>query len=347
MDIWKDLTINEVFTAYEDCRKNKSTKDTTIEFEIDVHKNLYKIYKDLKYKTYEIGESIKFVTLEPKPREIWAANFRDRIVQHIVYNRISPKIYNLFSPDTCACIPGRGTHYAAKRLHKKVQSITNNWKEEAYYLKCDFSNFFNTLNKEIIYQQITEVFNHKDLLWLIEKIIFHDSRTNYKDNSNKYKDSLVPKHKSLLYNDILVGIPIGNITSQLFANFYLRKMDNYINKTLKVSYIRYVDDFIVLSKDKEQLKQIAKDIRIFIKDLKLELNPKKTFINKIHRGVDFVGFVSKPYHLEIRKRTMKKAKDAIYCGDFKKIYAYLGMLKNGNNYNKRTRIKNNMYKYMS
>lgn len=345
-NVWDDLTIQEVFTAYEDCRKNKSMKETTIEFEIDIHKNIYDIYKDLKYKTYEISESIKFVTLEPKPREIWAANFRDRIVQHVVYNRISPKIHNLLSPDTCACIPGRGTHYAAKRLHSKAQSVTNSWKEEAYYLKCDFANFFNSLNKEIMYQQVAEVFQHKDLLWLIRKIIFHDPRNNYKNNSTKYKDSLVPNHKSLLYNDIMVGIPIGNITSQLLANFYLRKMDNFINKKLKVQYVRYVDDFVILSKDKTQLKQILKDIKIFIKDLKLELSLKKTFINKINRGVDFVGFVSKPHHLEIRKRTMKKAKDAIYCGDFRKIYAYLGMLKNGNNYNKRTRIINNMYKYI-
>ena len=344
--IWEDLTLDEVYQAYIDCRKNKSTKDSTIEFEIELFRNLFQIYRELKNKTYEIGESIRFVVLEPSPREVWAANFRDRIVQHIVYNRIKEEVYRRLSPDTCACIPGKGTHYAAKKAHKYVQSVTNNWKEDAWYLKCDFQNFFGSLNKNIIFDYVKEFFKDadKDTMWLLEKIIFHDPRTNYKNNSTPYKDSLIPKHKSLLYNLPNIGLAIGNILSQVLANLILNKLDHFINRTLKIKYVRYVDDFVLIDKDKEKLKRALELIKPMISKLELTLSDKKTFIQKTSRGVDFVGFVSKPYHLEVRKRTLKKAKTAIYSEDFRKLKAYLGIMKNGNNQNKKRNLMILVYK---
>lgn len=347
--IWEDLTLDEVYQAYIDCRKNKSTKDSTIEFEIELFRNLFQIYRELRTRIYKISESIRFVVLEPSPREVWAANFRDRIVQHIVYNRIKETVYRKLSPDTCACIPGKGTHYAANKAHRYVQSVTNNWKEDAWYLKCDFKNFFGSLNKNIIFNYVKEFFKdaNKDTMWLLEKIIFHDPRSNYKNNSTPYKDSLIPKHKSLLYNAPNVGLAIGNILSQILANLILNKLDHFINRTLKIKYVRYVDDFVLIDKDKEKLKRALKLIKPIISKLELTLNDKKTFIQKTSRGVDFIGFVSKPYHLEIRKRTLKKAKTAIYSEDFRKFQTYLGIMKNGNNQNKTRKYCNLVYKYLN
>ena len=347
--IWKDLTLDEVFQAYIDCRKNKSTKDSTIEFEIELFRNLFQIYRELKTRTYEIGESIRFVVLEPSPREIWAANFRDRIVQHIAYNRIKEIVYRKLSPDTCACIPGKGTHYAVNKLHKYVQSVTNNWKEDAWYLKCDFKNFFGSLNKNIIFNYVKEIFkdDYKDTLWLLEKIIFHDPRTNYKNNSTEYKDSLIPRHKSLLYNAPDIGLAIGNILSQILANLILNELDHFINRKLKIKYVRYVDDFVLIDKDKEKLKRALKLIKPIISKLELTLNDKKTFIQKTSRGVDFVGFVSKPYHLEIRRKTILKVLNSIETRDFCKFQSYLGIMKNGNNWNKRRKYLKLIYKSLN
>jgi RNA-directed DNA polymerase len=136
--------------AYFDCREHKRNTYTALDFELSLERNLYQLYEDLAGGTYKPGSSICFVVIRPKPREVWAAGFRDRVVHHLLYNRIAPRFERTFIADSCACIEGRGTLYAVKRLERKIRSITENWSRPAYYLKCDIANFFVSIDKRIL-----------------------------------------------------------------------------------------------------------------------------------------------------------------------------------------------------
>src|SRR6185369_13768262 len=135
-------------------RENKRNTYTALSFEQDLERNLYQLYGELASGTYRPGSSICFVVTRPKPREVWAANFRDRVVHHLLYNRIGPRFERSFIADSCACIPGRGTLYAARRLEAKVRSVTANWARPAWYLKCDVANFFVAIDKRILAEQL-------------------------------------------------------------------------------------------------------------------------------------------------------------------------------------------------
>lgn len=304
------------------------------------------LYTELKYNRYEIGESIRFGISEPKPREVWAANFRDRIVQHLVYNRISKRFIDSFIDTTYACIPGRGTHYGANNLHKQIRKASNNWTKEVHYLKCDFKNFFYSINKIDLYNIIKKKIKDKNILNLIYKIIFNNPLLNYVDQMDSYTELLIPEEKKLKNLKDNYGLPIGNITSQLFANIYLNDLDHFIKRDLKVKYYsRYVDDFVVLG-SKEDLSIVYNKILLFLNKKCIYLNKKKTIKHSVYRGVDFIGFISKPNHLEIRKSIMNKAVYYNKIKDYKKVNIYKNMLKNGNNHNKRRKLQRMVQEYL-
>jgi RNA-directed DNA polymerase len=144
------FSFDELVQAYFDCRKNKRNSRSALEFEQDLERNLIKLRDDLLNGTYTIGQSICFVITHPKPREVWAATFRDRIVHHLTYNHIAPGIEAQFIADSCACIKGRGTLYAAQRLEHKIRSATQNWSVDCHYLKCDLANFFVSIDKNTL-----------------------------------------------------------------------------------------------------------------------------------------------------------------------------------------------------
>ena len=150
-----DITMDELVMAYLDCVKNKRSKDSTIDFDINAFENLGELYEDLTTGNYEIGQSICFVVTKPRTREVWAADFRDRIVHHLIYRRICDKFNRSFVADSCACIPGRGTLYGAKRLERHIRSFTNNWSIPGYYLKMDLANFFVSIDKKILWETVS------------------------------------------------------------------------------------------------------------------------------------------------------------------------------------------------
>ena len=136
--------------AYFDCRRAKRSSESALRFEIDLEHNLATLYDDLCADVYTPGRSICFVVTHPRPREVWAADFRDRIVHHLLYNHIAPAIHARFIADSCACIPGRGTLYGARRLEAMIRSQTQNWSRPGFYLKCDIANFFVSISKPIL-----------------------------------------------------------------------------------------------------------------------------------------------------------------------------------------------------
>lgn len=302
------FTFEKLIKAYMDCRKRKRNTFNALEFEFFLEENLIRLYYELLGGTYKISTSICFIVLTPKPREVWAANFRDRIVHHLVYNEISEIYYNRFIKDTYSCIPERGSTNAVKTLNKYLVTATDGYTQDCYYLKADIRNFFVSIDKDILYKELEKIVSTKWVLRLLKQIIYHDCRTNVYIKSPKWKFDMLPDYKSLWNTDNTKGLPIGNLTSQFFSNVYLNILDQYVKHHWHCKYYcRYVDDFVILDKDPQKLNEIHKDLTRFLKEqLNLDLHQHKKSINKVKRGIDFVGFVEKPYRRVMRQKTLKK-----------------------------------------
>lgn len=327
-----DFVFTELVQAYFDCRKTKRNTASALAFEQNLERNLIELYDALQDGSYTPGKSICFVITRPKPREVWAAEFRDRIVHHLFYNRISPRFYTGFIADSCACIPERGTLYAAKRLESKIRSATENWSKPCFYLKCDLANFFVAIDKNILHRQLAAKISEPWWLWLANVILYHDPRLNYEFKGYQQKINLVPAHKRLINQPSQYGLPIGNLSSQFFANIYLNALDQYIKHQVGCRhYIRYVDDFVLLHESPQWLNTALGSINDFLKNnLNARLNPKKTILQPVARGVDFVGQVIKPWHRTTRKRTVNEAIAQIKKAHTNEIFemanSYFGLL---------------------
>ncbi|SDT25355.1 Reverse transcriptase (RNA-dependent DNA polymerase) [Pseudomonas chlororaphis] len=298
----------DLVQAYYDCRRRKRNTASARRYEQDMEINLLELYDDLIAGTYRPGRSICFVVTRPKAREVWAADFRDRIVHHLLYNHIGPAIERSFIADSCACIPGRGTLYAAKRLESKIRSASQNWSKPVYYLKCDLANFFVAINKQVLLEQLAARITEPWWLALAEQILMHDPRENYEVRSPAHLFNRVPQHKRLTAQPAHLGLPIGNLSSQFFANVYLDALDQFAKHTLKARYyIRYVDDFVFLHESPQQLNEWLTQVEKFLPRLGAKLNPTKTILQPVDRGVDFVGHVIKPWRRTTRKRSVAQA----------------------------------------
>ncbi len=326
-------TFASLLQAYLDCRRHKRNTGSALEFERNLERNLYQLHVELESKVYEPGRSICFVVTRPKAREVWAADFRDRIVHHLLYNQISPYFYRRFIADTCACIPGRGTLYGVERLESKIRSITQNWSKPAFFLKCDLSNFFVSIDKSILWKQLQPALAANWLSWLCKVILFHDPRTNYEYQGDPDRLGLVPNHKRLTSQMDGFGLPIGNLSSQFFANVYLNELDQFAKRQLGARhYIRYVDDFVILHESASWLNEALAKINEFLPArLNAHLNPKKTILQPVERGVDFVGQVIKPWHRTVRKRTknegLRRAATIPAADLFEAANSYFGLFR--------------------
>lgn len=295
--------------AYFDCRRTKRNSTAARTFEVDLEHNLATLHAELCARTWQPGQSICFVVTRPRPREVWAAPFRDRIVHHLLYNRIGARIEASFIADSCACIPGRGTLYAARRLEHKVRSITQNWSRPAFYLKCDIANFFVAIDKRVLRKQLVSRIVDPTTLGLAEQVLLHDPRIDVEVRATPALLSRISPHKSLFNQPPHRGLPIGNLSSQFFANIYLDALDQHIKHTIGARhYIRYVDDFLILHESPQWLNAALSDVTAFLpRELGVELNRQKTILQPADRGIDFVGQVIKPWRRTLRRRTFRVA----------------------------------------
>lgn len=342
-----EFSFEALVRAYIDCRKNKRSKHSARAFEVDQEAGLFQLYSDLTDGSYCPGRSICFVITRPKAREVWAAEFRDRIVHHLLYNHIAPRFERAFIADSCACIKGRGTLYAAERLETKVRSITQNWQRPTYYLKCDLANFFVSIDKHILRDLLAARITEPWWMRLTELVLFHDPRNNAQIHSPPARMALVPTHKSLLNQAAHFGLPIGNLSSQFFANVYLNALDQFVKHQLRCRhYIRYVDDFILLHESPKQLTAWHNAIEEFLpRELNVRLNPAKTIRQPVARGIDFVGQVIKPWRRILRRRTFREALSRIYTIDAADVFttanSYFGLARQAtHSHTDRTRIAN-------
>jgi RNA-directed DNA polymerase len=342
-----DFTFPELVQAYLDCRKSKRNTASALAFEQNLERNLCDLNDELKDGTYHPGRSICFVITRPKPREVWAADFRDRIVHHLFYNRISPRFYASFIADSCACIPGRGTLYAAKRIEAKIRSITQNWSKPAHYLKLDLANFFVSIDKNILRGLIAKRVTEPWWMQLSDTILFHDPRQDFELRGDPDMLELVPRHKRLENHPAHLGLPIGNLSSQFFANIYLDSLDQFIKHQIGARhYIRYVDDFVLLHESPKWLNAAKARIEEFLRDrLHAKINPSKTILQPISRGVDFVGQVIRPWCRTSRKRTVNEAMTRVASIDAKDLFetanSYYGLLRQAtHSYHQRVKLSN-------
>lgn len=315
----------ELNTAYEDCIDKKRSTENAIKFEINENENIENLYKKLNIKQYDIGKSIVFTLWNKEKqiayREVFAADFKDRIVHHLFINRIYDYLEKYeFIDDAYACIKGKGTLYGAKRCQQQMQQAYDEYGDKCYILKGDFKNFFNTLNKDILFNEFKKfLYEHEDKnidynIWLLEKIIYHcpQNKGNYiRKQPKRFWNTMKPE-KSMFNLDNLHGIAVGNLTSQIFANFLLSKIDHYIKDVLGYKYYgRYVDDFFIISNDKEKLKQDYKKLIEYVKIFDLEINTSKLYLQPIYHGVNFIGYTIYKDRLYIMRKTLYKFEQII------------------------------------
>ena len=299
----------QLVLAYLDCRRTKRNSTSAQAFEAQLEHNLCDLHDELRAGQYQPGRSICFVVTRPRPREVWAAEFRDRVVHHLLYNRVAPRFIAGFTADSCACIPGRGTLYAARRLEHQVRSATENWSHPAAYLKCDLANFFVSIDKDVLRKQLARRVHEPWWLALAETVLMHDPRGDVQIHGSRAELQLVPPHKSLFNAPDGHGLPIGNLSSQFFANVLLDDLDQFVKHRLRAPhYVRYVDDFVLVHRDSSWLRAAHDAIEHFLPQrLHVQLNPRKTILQPVDRGIDFVGQVIKPWRRTTRRRTLAQA----------------------------------------
>ncbi|MFA5748370.1 MAG: reverse transcriptase domain-containing protein [Candidatus Absconditabacterales bacterium] len=311
----KNQLLLDLFQAYYDTRQHKRNTKSAINFEIDYEKKLLILCEGLINGTYVISPSICFVINDPVQREIFAADFRDRIIHHLIYNYIYEIFDHHFIYDSYSCRLNKGTHFGIKRIDHFIRSCSQNYSRDAYILKLDIKGFFMHINKNILFDRIKNFLQNKKekvtvdydfLLSLIHQVIFHDSTQNCIIKGSKKDWIGLPNDKSLFHSQKNTGLAIGNLTSQLFANIYLDSLDKYIKFELGFKYYgRYVDDFIIIDNDKQKLLSVILKIKNFLNTkLYLTLHPKKIYFQHYNKGVQFLGAYIKPYRIYIRKRTI-------------------------------------------
>lgn len=322
-------TYQDVFKAYIDCRRSKRNSRSAIAFETRFEERLHDLLCELNDGTYEVSRSEVFVVEHPKPREIWAAQFRDRIVHHLIFNDIGKYFEARFIEDTFSCIKGRGTLAASNRLTEMHRRATNNYSKDCWYLQFDIKNFFVSINKDILWSQLEREIGADSLTARLTKQVIYNDPTEspvIKPNSRFW---LVPTHKSLWHSGKNRGLPIGNLTSQFFSNVYMDDFDKFVKHTLKARhYVRYVDDAVILGSDRAELEWMLEQIRVFLRDrLAIEIHPEKWAIKRASQGINFVGYIVKPYRRYTRRSTVEAAKRAARSGSVESINSYLGLMR--------------------
>lgn len=303
-------SIEDVYAAYLDCKKRKSKSTSYARFATNEAANIYDLWKDLNEHTYEIGFSDAFCVTRPKVREVFAAEFRDRIVHHLIMLRLLPLFEREFINDTYNCRKGKGTDYGIKRVAEFMQRHPNGW-----VLKCDLRCFFMNITKsklaDMLDAFIVKNYHAADtdeIRALVKQVVLHRPEKKCHRKGDLSLWDILPKGKSLFGSDGNHGLAIGNLTSQIFANYYLSKMDKWLSTIEGVDFGRYVDDFVLVADDKSVLLGLLPDIRRFLRtELCLILHPHKIYLQPVRHGVKFLGSFIKQGRLYAGNRTVGNA----------------------------------------
>ena len=277
-------TFDNLLMASKKSMSGKKTKNSVISFNFNLENELILLKQQLENKNYHPRPYSQFEVKEPKVRKICSSDFRDRVVHHAICNLIEPIFEKRSILDSYACRSGKGSHMAVARCQEFSRKFS-------YYLKCDIKKFFESIDHQVLKNILKKLFKDKDLLLLLDIIIDHKVPGN------------VPGK----------GLPIGNLTSQHFANLYLDQLDHYIKDTLGIKgYVRYMDDFICFAKSKKELWELLSKIDLFVvHNLKIELKEKVTQVAPVSEGIPFLGFRVYPQIIRIKKENLSRMKNKI------------------------------------
>lgn len=272
--------------------------------------NIFSLHQDLKENTYEHGRYKHFRISDPKPRDIHKATVRDRLLHHAIYRKLYPLFDRIFIADSYSCRKGMGTHRAMNRFRVFAGKVSKNHTRTCYVLKCDIRKFFASIDHKILLDILEKRIPDRSILWLLRRVI-----KSFEGAPDK-------------------GLPLGNLTSQLLVNIYMNEFDHYVkHKVSATYYIRYADDFVVLSDSKLELMEIKLQVGIFLNQrLKLDLHPAKCSIKTYAPGVDFLGWVHFTDHRVLRTTTKRRMLKVFRQPESKPetLQSYVGLLSHGN-----------------
>lgn len=305
------IELAELFEAYYTCRVNKRRTANALAFEVNLEENLLVLWREINQGRYRPGRSIAFIVDTPVKREIFAAEFRDRIVHHLIIDKLNPLFEREFIHDSYASRVGKGTLFGVRRLESFIQACSENDTRDTYVLRLDIAGFFMHINRTMLFARlerfIYERYPGTDrglLIELVRIVIFNDVRSNCAIRGNRSDWVGLPASKSLFGSPPGCGLPIGNLTSQIFANFYLNSFDHFVKHELGVRYYgRYVDDLVLVHRDNDYLRGLIPVLRKYLAvNLGLELHPRKIRLQHHTHGTTFLGAVVKPRRIYIGNR---------------------------------------------
>ena len=306
------ITLENLLATWEKFLSGKRHRKDVAAFELDLATNILALYDSLKNKTYTHDSYTAFNISDPKPRNIHKATVRDRIVHRLIYKEIYWYFHYRFIYDSYSCRKYKGTHRALDRFKCFAGKVSKNHTRTCFVLKCDIRKFFASIDQSVLMDILKRHIQDADILWLIERVIF----------------SFHSKFDG-------IGLPLGNLTSQLLVNIYMHEFDMYMKQELKVKYyIRYADDFVILSENREYLENLLSNIHKFLNDkLHLFLHKDKVYIKTYASGVDFLGWTHFPYHRQIRTTTKRKIiKNMHWYPKPQTTISYRGLLSHGDTY---------------
>ena len=359
--------ILDLHAAFQLAKRHKSNKPYVQHFERKLKRNIEQLADDLLNRTYKPEPSTVFIVERPKKREVFAAQFRDRVVHHLYYNYTHELFERTFIADTYSCIEGRGTHFGIERLAQHIRQESHNYQRECYVMKMDKRGYFMHIDRQIlldiVLKTLRKMANHRIarghkltwnnwidmdfVAWLSEEIIMLDPKQNCKIVGTVEDWEGLDHSKSLFYTMDGCGLPIGNLTSQLLSNVYLNEFDQYMKRVLHCNhYGRYVDDSFVVSTNKEWLLSLVPLIQEFLRDrLHLELHMGKLHIVSSKYGAEFLGGFIKPYRIYISNESLNRMMVSVASMDMRNpndvwasVNSFLGVLSHYSSFNIRSRM---------
>ena len=327
------ISVESLFDAWNLFRKGKNKRLDVQEFFRKLEPKIFHLHRALLSKQYKHLGYQSFYIHDPKLRHIRKASVRDRIVHQVVTSQLNRIFEPQFINDLYSSRLGKGTHKGVEALRGMFRQVSRNGTQPCWALKCDIKKFYDSVDHQILLKLIKKKIRDRDFLWLCEEIVnsFHHEATPGK------------------------GLPIGNLTSQIFTNIYLNVFDQFIKHDLqRKEYVRYADDFVILATNKEELEGLIPILRTFLAEkLELDLHPRKVTIRPLKQGVDFLGYVLLKYHTALRTKTkrrmlrkMRLRHDELYIGKIssgefnQSLQSYLGILQHADAYKLSEEVKN-------
>ena len=355
--------LHQLHLSYLQARKNKRNTHNQLKFEVDQETNLYQLASAIYNRTYTPQPCIAFIIHKPVMREIFAADFSDRIIHHLIYRCIYPIIDRKLIHDTYSCRVGKGTLFGINRTKKFIRSCSQNYSKDAYVLKADIEAYFMNMQHGIIYEKVVRLLpndktgflgiSRDTLLYLLRQTIFNAVTKNCRIKGNKSDWNGLPSSKSLFHYPDDTGLPIGNLTSQVFGNVYLNDFDHFVKKKLNIKYYgRYVDDMLFVHEERDFLTEIIPYLEEQASLAGLRLHPNKIVLKPVEEGIYFLGQIINPYRTYISSRTKNNFYQAIQkintmmadepqftwkqlCDIRATINSYLGIMRHANSFNLR------------